>query len=754
MHEQHTRFYNIKIGIINLVLVFFGGFSAAQTNTLQAPSNLMCDLTVCDYYRPLNVSLVNRSDANVPVSANHTAAIGSGHPAFTWQMNDKGTNVVQTAYQLLVSDNKAFSPDSNTWNSGKVKSSLSCGVTYAGRILKPNTTYYWKVRVWNNHGAASGYSPLVVFHTGSNIMEYQSAAYPLQVTEVKPVSLDKTGEVYRADFGKDAFGQLKVTLSTDKDMDSVIIRLGELTNSAGFIERHPPGTIRYSRYILKIFKGTHTYQVKIRKDARNTEKAAVKMPDYIGEVTPFRYVEIEGYKGALHQADLAQLFVHYFVDDETVQFHSSDADLNAVWELCKYSVKATSFAGLFIDGDRERIPYEADAYIAQLSDYAVNKEYTLARNSNEYLIAHPTWPTEWILQSVIMAWHDYLYTGDIRSVKTYYEDLKAKSLTALEDSTGLISTRAGKMTKDVTSSVHYNGNLKDIVDWPLATETDHFVFTNYNAVVNAFYYKNLLVLKKLATDLGKKEDQAFFDQKSKAVFTAYQKAFYDPVTHTYKDGIGTEHASLHANMFALAFGLVNEGDKQKVLGFIKSRGMACSVYGAQFLLDAIYDTGDADYGLQLLTSKTDRSWLNMVSKGSTITMEAWDNKYKPNQDWNHVWGAAPANIISRKLMGIEPIAPGWASFSVRPQIGSLSSAQIDVPTVKGTIRVAYAQTQNEFKANLQIPANTIAQVYLPVKDHRKYQLIMDNKVVKFTPAGQTALINNVGSGRHQFRVVY
>ena len=98
-------------------------------------------------------------------------------------------------------------------------------------------------------------------------------------------------------------------------------------------------------------------------------------------------------------------------------------------------------------------------------------------------------------------------------------------------------------------------------------------------------------------------------------------------------------------MFPLAFGLVPEKHRQSVVDFIRSRGMACSVYGSQFLLDGIYDAHDAEYGLKLLTSTAERSWYNMIRVGSTITLEAWDNKYKPNQDWNHAWGAAPANLI-------------------------------------------------------------------------------------------------------------
>ena len=97
-------------------------------------------------------------------------------------------------------------------------------------------------------------------------------------------------------------------------------------------------------------------------------------------------------------------------------FHCDSDALNRVWDLCSYSIEATSFAGVYLDGDRERIPYEGDALLNQLSHYAVDREYTLARFSLEYMIFHPTWPTEWNLQIVQMAWYDYLYTGDPRSV--------------------------------------------------------------------------------------------------------------------------------------------------------------------------------------------------------------------------------------------------------------------------------------------------------------------------------------------------
>ncbi|ACU06165.1 alpha-L-rhamnosidase C-terminal domain-containing protein [Pedobacter heparinus] len=710
----------------------------AQNTPVGSPVGLMCDLV----------------SATVDV---RPVLIFNKTPAFSWELSAEKKGLVQIAYQLLVSDDlEELNRDvGKVWDSGKIMSSLSAGVLLKNTTLKPNTRYYWKVKIWDSQKAASPYSRAVSFLTGDTLSAYKNPSYPLQITEQQPVSLKAIGKIYQADFGKDAFAQLKLQLSSTFGGDTVFVRLGEILDKDGNIDRKPPGKIRYAQYVLVLQKGTHTYKLSIYKDNINTRPAAIKMPAYVGEVTPYRYCEIEGYKQQIQKELLTRLFVHYKFDDEGSSFHSSDSTLNAIWDLCKYSIKATSFTGMYVDGDRERIPYEADAYINQLSHYAVDKEFTIARNSHEYLITHPTWPTEWNLQSVLIAWNDYLYTGDIRSVAHYYKDLQAKTLLSLTDSTGLISTLNGLLNDDVKASIHLkDATLKDIVDWPRNTETDGFVFTKYNAVVNAFHYRALVLMEQIAKQLGKTSDAHMYRKSAANVKAAFQKMFFDPARNIFVDGIGTDHASLHANAFALALGLVNDQHKNSVMAFIRSKGMACSVYGSQFLLDGVYDACDGDYGLSLLTSKTDRSWFNMIKVGSTITLEAWDNKYKPNQDWNHAWGAAPANIISRKLMGIEPITPGWTRFSIKPQIGSLEHARITVPTVKGKIKVAYVQRKDSFTMDVEIPGNTSAQVSLPLKNESRYEVLLDGSPVKTSRENQTVLVDYLGSGKHTLHIVY
>jgi hypothetical protein len=143
-------------------------------------------------------------------------------------------------------------------------------------------------------------------------------------------------------------------------------------------------------------------------DQRNTNEMAVALPDSFPVIMPFRYTEIEGAKD-LSAGDVTQVAYFNYFEEETSSFSSSDTILNQVWELCKYTQKATTFAGVYVDGDRERIPYEADAYLNQLSHYSVDNEYAIARRTIEYFMEKPTWPTEWQLHVALMFYQDYMY---------------------------------------------------------------------------------------------------------------------------------------------------------------------------------------------------------------------------------------------------------------------------------------------------------------------------------------------------------
>lgn len=498
---------------------------------------------------------------------------------------------------------------------------------------------------------------------------------------------------YLLDFGQDAFG----TVLLPSGMcwtDTLVIHLGEKLAENGWVDRNPGGTIRYQRVAIACMPQKGNYLVKLLPVKRNTNPPAIALPDSFGVIMPFRYCEIENLSAPFWRiADIRQKIFHYKFDDNAAAFSCSDTILNKVWKMCKQTIKATSFCGLYIDGDRERTPYEADAYINQLSHYCIDNEYTLAKRTDEYFIHHPTWPTEWILHTVLLFFNDYLYTGNADDLASHYQALKTKTLIDLERPAGLISVHSRQMNDSLMKALGFrdtNQRLSDIVDWPNG-ERDGYDMRDVNTVPNAFHYKNLTLMADIASLLGHTEDAAFFRAKSILVRDTFNRLLFDRVRGVYVDGEGSSHASLHANMFALVFGLVPPERVPSVLAFVKSRGMACSVYGAQYLLDALYQYGEADDAMRLMDDTADRSWWNMMREGSTMAMEAWGMKYKPNSDWNHAWGTAPLNIITRCLWGITPMLPGFALVRIAPQMSNLSFSTIKVPTIKGQITGDYKE---------------------------------------------------------------
>lgn len=697
---QQARFKKLIIDVLFISMVFIVGCKSnhhKESNKNISPLGLSVE-----YIRePQDVLIVDNK------------------PEFAWEL--PSTIVEQSAFQILVASSKAFIENNkgDVWDSGKVLSKQSINVELKGKALKVGKTYFWKVKTWDEKDAESQYSEFQSFKIGEK-KDIITSANSFRIEHIKPEVFQQiTDSSYFIDFGKDAFSTLEFNYKTSV-IDTLVFHIGEqLVNQK--INRKPKGTIRYQEVKVPVNPSQSKYRLSIKPDKRNTKAVAIKLPDSFPVLIPFRYAEIEHVKGNLELEDCNQVAYFSYWEDEESYFKSSDTTLNEVWDLCKYSIKATTFSGVYVDGDRERIPYEADAYLNQLSHYTTDREYAMARQTIEYFMEQPTWPTEWQLHVALMFYADYMYTGNTELIEKYYDKLKHKTLYELSNEEGLITSKniTNELMLKLGFKAGYKKRLTDIVDWPSAGwggdpnnlgERDGYVFKKYNTVVNAFYYQNMKIMTEFATILDKKNDIIDFKLRTEKSKKAIQKDLFDEEQGVYVDGVGTKHASLHANMLPLAFGLVPDRNIKSVVNFMKSRGMACSVYGAQYLMEALYNAGESKYALELMTSKGKRSWYNMIREGATITMEAWGYNYKNNLDWNHAWGAAPANIIPRYLWGIQPKTSGYAVATIKPQLENLQSSSIVVPTLRGQIKAAYILKDNKTQHYaIDIPANMKAE---------------------------------------------
>ena len=89
-------------------------------------------------------------------------------PRFSWQIISDERGVMQSAYEIRVSEEQFNLEDTNSlfWNSGKVESDQSVHISYTGKGLGSGKRYYWQVRIWDQNGKQTNWSEPAFFQMG------------------------------------------------------------------------------------------------------------------------------------------------------------------------------------------------------------------------------------------------------------------------------------------------------------------------------------------------------------------------------------------------------------------------------------------------------------------------------------------------------------------------------------------------------------------------------------------------------------
>ncbi|KRB76347.1 hypothetical protein ASE01_15240 [Nocardioides sp. Root190] len=525
------------------------------------------------------------------------------------------------------------------------------------------------------------------------------------------------------DFGRTWMGGIAWDLGSGEAGTQVQVRFGQVLN--------PDGSVKWQTSATNNYLDTIT----LRDGAQHLETWGMRT---------FRYVQVTGAPAPVTAESFKAVALVYPFDEEASAFASSSDNLGQVYELSKNTIEATNLNFYTDSWERERTNYEADAYLQLMSSLYLMDDLSLGRYSMNYFKTNRTWPTEWPAY-VVLAVHDaWRQTGNTDQVADYYENLKTKLPSKwLEESTGLVRKTTGVNCNSATDC--------DIVDWP-TSQRDGYVFGQYNTVINSITYRTLVDMGEMAAAIGKDDEAASYVAQAAALRDAINAKFYDPATGSYDDGANasgvlTGHRSVHASAFALAFGVPADDQKAQVASYIKTRGMACSVYCAAFLIQGLYAGGDGQTALDLMTAEGTSSWMNMIKAGAGATMEAWDISQKSNTSYSHPWAASPAFNVPSGLFGIQPNTAGYETVAIRPQPGDLAWGTIKTPTVRGSIGAAFAQDEDGTTVVASVPGNTRASVSVPTTATGPTRLFVDGAARTLTPQeGRFEL--SLGAGCH------
>ena len=99
---------------------------------------------------------------------NNPLGIDITEPRLSWISQSEKRGWKQSAYQILVaSSQENLDQDrGDLWDSGKVEAKQSTQIPYAGKALLSHTPCFWKVKAWDQNGAASPWSQTATWSMG------------------------------------------------------------------------------------------------------------------------------------------------------------------------------------------------------------------------------------------------------------------------------------------------------------------------------------------------------------------------------------------------------------------------------------------------------------------------------------------------------------------------------------------------------------------------------------------------------------
>lgn len=102
-------------------------------------------------------------------------------------------------------------------------------------------------------------------------------------------------------------------------------------------------------------------------------------------------------------------------------------------------------------------------------------------------------------------------------------------------------------------------------------------------------------------------------------------------------------------------------------------------------------------------------WGGMLKLGATSFWEEYNPAKKGTEHYSmygrefgkslcHAWGASPLYLLGKYYLGVKPTAPGYAKYTVEPNLGGLQWMKGTVPTANGEISLQVTKEQVKIKS--------------------------------------------------------
>lgn len=533
------------------------------------------------------------------------------------------------------------------------------------------------------------------------------------IQEIKPVKLlcsPKDGTI--VDMGQNMVGWARLVVSGQKGTE-IKVRHAEVLDLEGCIyTTNLRGADQTVRYILK------------------GEGIEVYTPHFTFQ--GFRYLLIEGYPGELTLDKISGVVIHSDLE-MTGGFTCSNPLINQLQHNIMWSQKG-NFVDVPTDCPQrdERLGWLGDAqvfirtacfnmnaapfYTKWLEDLKSEQREDgslphVAPNAIAGRFGH--WPehgsTGWGDASTVCPWTIYLCYGDRNILERQYSTMK-----------GWVDYIGTQTENHIWNKGFHFGDWLALDGQP--ESNSRFGGTTFDLLATAFYALSTSIVVKASRVLRIDDDTQKYSEILEAIKEAFREEFL------------TKRGRLSSNtqtsyVLALMFDLLEESEKQQVVKRLvndiklRSNQMTTGFLGTPYLTTVLSENGYLDVAYDLLIREEFPSWLYPVKLGATTIWERWDG-IKPDgsfQDpsmnsFNQYAYGSIGDWIYRVVAGIntDETQPGYKKVIIHPQPGGgLTSARGELETMYGRIVTDWTIGTKGFSLQVEVPANTTAEVYIP-----------------------------------------
>ncbi len=566
---------------------------------------------------------------------------------------------------------------------------------------------------------------------------------PIKITEPKP-------DVYIYDMGQNFAGRIKLKVKGPAGT-KVKMRYGELL--------HPDGTLNVMTSVACQIKregmgGPGAPPVAYQSDSYilKGEGSEVYIPKFTFH--GFRYVEITG---LLEQPTLEMLEGQLLGSavESAGTFSCSNEMFNRIQEMTCWTMLSNIFSIQSDCPHREKFGYGGDILsTSEMGIFNFDMSCFYAKTAQDFVdairpnggftetapyvgiadkgLGGNSGPIGWGTAQPWLLYQLYQYYGNRRIIEKQYEYSKQW--------VQLIQDDAKDHVIDVGISDH-----ESLVPKPVALTG------------TAFNYYNAYLMSELAGILGRNDEAEYYNNLAQDIKNTFNNKFLDQETGTYDTGTQA------CQSFALYMDLVPEKYIEKTLDVLtenilkKHNGhLTTGMFGTKFMLDVLSSYGHSDVAYSIVNQKSFPGWGYMIDHNATTMWEHWafsDNTYSHN----HPMFGQVSEWFFKALAGIklDTKAVGFNKLVIDPQaVKDLQWVKGGYNSIRGKIVSEWSVNDNEFNLNISIPANTLAEVYIPaVKETDVYesgQPASQSEYIHFIGMENNKAVFTVESGDYKF----